>query len=219
MKKVLIIAFSLILLVGCNKKEDVVEKKEPVVKFTLEKIDSDKDYVYFSNYKEVVFKDDRYLYKYPVVNIKGNDIENLNLELKNFVINSFKDAEIYENKLSSGIIIDYKEYVTDEYVSIVMDYYTYIDGIVGDLSTNAYVVSLNNGKILSNEKLLKLYNYTEDSFYKKLEQIIDSEDIAYSIRNIKDNGYNLYVNDKNKLCVIYYELTDFDVIKKELIFD
>ena len=42
-----------------------------------------------------------------------------------------------------------------------MDYYTYIDGIVGDLSTNAYVVSLNNGKILSNEKLLKLYNYTE----------------------------------------------------------
>lgn len=219
MKKVLIIAFSLLLLVGCNKKEEVVEKKEPVVEFTLEKIDNDKDYVYFSNYKEVVFKDDRYLYKYPVVNIKGNDIENLNLELKNFVINSFKDAEIYENKLSSGIIIDYKQYVTDEYVSIVMDYYTYIDGIVGDLSTNAYVVSLNNGKILSNEKLLKLYNYTEDSFYKKLEQIIDSEDIAYSIRNIKDNGYNLYVNDKNKLCVIYYELTDFDVIKKELIFD
>ena len=113
MKKVLIIAFSLLLLVGCNKKEEVVEKKEPVVKFTLEKIDNDKDYVYFSNYKEVVFKDDRYLYKYPVVNIKGNDIENLNLELKNFVINSFKDAEIYENKLSSGNIIDYKEYVTD----------------------------------------------------------------------------------------------------------
>lgn len=219
MKKVLIIAFSLLLLVGCNKKEEVVEKKDPVVEFTLEKIDNDKEYVYYSNYKEVVFKDDRYLYKYPVVNIKGNDIENLNLELKNFVINSFKDAEIYENKLSSGNIIDYKEYVTDEYVSIVMDYYTYIDGIVGDLSTNAYVVSLNNGKILSNEKLLKLYNYTEDSFYKKLEQIIDSEDIAYSIRNIKDNGYNLYVNDKNKLCVIYYELTDFDVIKKELIFD
>ena len=66
MKKVLIIAFSLLLLVGCNKKEEVVEKKEPVVKFTLEKIDNDKDYVYFSNYKEVVFKDDRYLYKYII---------------------------------------------------------------------------------------------------------------------------------------------------------
>ena len=219
MKKVFIIAFCLLLLVGCNKKEEVVEKKEPVVDFVLEKIDSSKEYVYYSNYREVVFKEENYLYKYPVVNIKGNDIENLNLELKNFVINSFKESEVYENKLSSGDIIDYKDYVTDAYVSIVMNYYTYIDGIVGDLSSNTYVVSLSSGKILSNEKLLELYDFTEESFYKELEKNIDSEDVAYSIKNIKENGYNLYVNDKGKLCVIYYELTDFDEIKKELIFD
>lgn len=219
MKKVFIIAFCLLLLVGCNKKEEVVEKKEPVVDFVLEKIDSSKEYVYYSNYREVVFKEENYLYKYPVVNIKGNDIENLNLELKNFVINSFKESEVYENKLSSGDIIDYKDYVTDAYISIVMNYYTYIDGIVGDLSSNTYVVSLSSGKILSNEKLLELYDFTEESFYKELEKNIDSEDVAYSIKNIKENGYNLYVNDKGKLCVIYYELTDFDEIKKELIFD
>lgn len=219
MKKVFIIAFCLLLLVGCNKKEEVVEKKEPVVDFVLEKIDSSKEYVYYSDYREVVFKEENYLYKYPVVNIKGNDIENLNLELKNFVINSFKESEVYENKLSSGDIIDYKDYVTDAYISIVMNYYTYIDGIVGDLSSNTYVVSLSSGKILSNEKLLELYDFTEESFYKELEKNIDSEDVAYSIKNIKENGYNLYVNDKGKLCVIYYELTDFDEIKKELIFD
>ena len=180
----------------------------------MEKIDSSKEYVYYSNYWEVVFKEENYLYKYPVVNIKGNDIENLNLELKNFVINSFKESEVYENKLSSGDIIDYKDYVTDAYISIVMNYYTYIDGIVGDLSSNTYVVSLSSGKILSNEKLLELYDFTEESFYKELEKNIDSEDVAYSIKNIKENGYNLYVNDKGKLCVIYYELTDFDEIKK-----
>ena len=219
MKKVFIIAFCLLLLVGCNKKEEVVEKKEPVVDFVLEKIDSSKEYVYYSNYREVVFKEENYLYKYPVVNIKGNDIENLNLELKNFVINSFKESEVYENKLSSGDIIDYKDYVTDAYISIVMNYYTYIDGIVGDLSSNTYVVSLSSGKILNNEKLLELYDFTEESFYKELEKNIDSEDVAYSIKNIKENGYNLYVNDKGKLCVSYYELTDFDEIKKELIFD
>ena len=123
MKKVFIIAFCLLLLVGCNKKEEVVEKKESVVDFVLEKIDSSKEYVYYSDYREVVFKEENYLYKYPVVNIKGDDIENLNLELKNFVINSFKESVVYENKLSSGDIIDYKDYVTDAYISIVMNYY------------------------------------------------------------------------------------------------
>ena len=77
MKKVFIIAFCLLLLVGCNKKEEVVEKKEPVVDFVLEKIDSSKEYVYYSDYREVVFKEENYLgdaTKNALSNIKINNM-------------------------------------------------------------------------------------------------------------------------------------------------
>lgn len=216
MKKVFIILICFILLVGCtNEKEEVksVKKEE----FVIEKIDSNKDFVYFNKYKEISIGDDNYIYQYPVVNIKSDEVDNLNLELKNFVIRSYKDAGIYEGILNSGNVIDYKYYVTDDFISIVQSHYYYIDGMIGEYDDKVYVLSFDNGKILNNEDILKKINMTEDVLYDKLEKVIDSEDVAFSLMNIKESGYSLYVNNEDKLCIIYYEVTNDEGIRKELV--
>ena len=217
MKKVLLLFICISLLVGCGKEDKVDTPKIINEEFVLEKADKDKEYVYFNNYKEVTMSTGTYVYKYPVINIKSDEIDNLNLELKNFVVRSYKDAGIYNGYLNSGNVVDFKYYVTDEYVSIVKSYYYYIDGMIGEYSDDIYVVSLDNGKIISNDEILKDYNMSEEEFFDLLESKLDTEDIAYSLRSIKDNGYSLYIDNDSKLWTIFYEVTDEEEIRKELV--
>ena len=35
--------------------------------------------------------------------------------------------------------------------------------------------------------------------------------------NIKEEGYDLYINNDNKLVVSYYEVTDINSIRKDLV--
>ena len=218
MKKVLIVLICLLLLVGCNKesKKDNVDKDNEET-FVIEKIDTTKDYVYFSKYKEVNMSSGVYTYQYPIINIKSEEIENLNLELKNFVIRSYKDAGIYEEYLNSGNVVNYQYYMTEEYISIIQSSYYYIDGMVGEYSDKVYVVSLNNGKIISNKTILDNHGISENDLYKMVEQKVDSDDVAFALMNIKENGYYLYVNNEDKLGIIFYEVTDEEEIRKELV--
>lgn len=217
MKKVVILFICFFFIAGCNKKENVekVQKKDEV--FIVEKIDVNEDYVYYKNYKEVNMSTGVYVYKYPVINIKSDEIENLNLELKNFIVRSYKDAGIYNGYLNSGNIVDFKYCITDGYISIVNSYYYYIDGMVGEYSDDVYVISLKTGKLVNNSDILKYLNMTEESFYELLESKLETDDIAYSIMNVKKNGYSLYLNEDNKLCVIFYEITDEEEQRKELV--
>lgn len=217
MKKVLIILICLLLLVGCNKesKQEKVDKNNEEA-FIVKKLDTTKDYVYFSKYKEVNMNSGVYTYQYPIINIKGEEIENLNLELKNFVIRSYKDAGIYEEYLNFGNVVNYKYYLTDEYISIIQSSYYYIDGMVGEYSDKVYVVSLNNGKIISNKTILDNHGISEDDLYKMVEKKVDSDDVAFALMNIKENGYYLYINNEDKLGIIFYEVTDEEEIRQEL---
>lgn len=217
MKKVVLLFLCLFLVIGCKDEKKTIENKVEEKKFVLEKVDSNKDYVYFNNHKEVELSSGKYVFKYPIINIKSEEIDNLNLELKNFVIRSYKDSEIYENYLNSGNIVNYDYYVTDEYISIVQSSYYYIDGMIGEHSDKVYVVSLKNGKIISNDKILDNHGINEETLYELLESKIVSDDIAYTLKSIKDNGYSLYINDSDKLCIIFYEITDEEEIRKELV--
>ena len=218
MKKYLLILVCLLFLVGCTK-EEVKNIEEPVVeeKFILNKVDENKDYVYFNNYKEVLVEGETYVYKYPVVNIVSEEVDNLNLELKNYVIKSYKNAGIYEGNLNSGTIIDYDTYVTEKYISIVQKYYYYIDGMIGEEESKVYVLSLNSGKLVNNEYLLKDYDLTEKELLDKARDKVVTDDIEFAIMNMKNNGYELYVNNENILCMVYYEITNDEAIRKELV--
>lgn len=220
MKKTILIIICLIFVVGCEEKQvkgKIEDETSIVENFTIEKINSEEDYVYLAKYKEVYLGGDSYLFEYPVINLKGDNIDNVNLELKSFIINSYKEATINNGRFVEGRVVNHKYYVTDKYISIVETYYEYIDGIVGENFDNVYVVSLETGKIVDKVDVLHSFNFSEEEFYEKLESTIESEDIAFTLMNIKNNGYKLYIDDVGSLNIIYYEITNDEEIRKELV--
>lgn len=217
MKKVLLLFLCLFLVIGCKEKESLLGEENNLDSFVLEKIDDTKDYVYFQEYKKLVLGIGDYTLGYMVINIQSEDVDNVNLELRSFVIKSYRDMSIYNDVISQGNIISYDSFVTDCYVTILQKYYPYIDGVVGEETVHVYVVSLETGKVLDNAALLEAFQMSEETLYSKIEACIDSDDVSYTMMRIKKDGYTLYVNDSNQLVVLYYEVDDMDSIKKELV--
>jgi len=217
MKKAIIIILCLFILVGCGKKtteEDLINIVDE--NFELEKVNEDKDWVYLTEYKTLKLVEKDYELDLLTINVNSEDVENVNLELKRFVINSYNEYEIYDNLLVQGNVITYKYYVTDNYISVIQNYYMTVDTMVGDKKENLYVIDLSTGKTISNEELLSKFNLTIDDIYNTIEKE-ESEDKNYELSSIKENGYKLYVNDDNKLCVIFDVITDNETIKKDLV--
>lgn len=185
--------------------------------FILEKVDNEKDYVYLTKYKSITYDNEEYELNNLIINIKSEDVDNINLELKSFVIKSFKDMEISDGVLKNGNIINYDYYMSDKFISVIQRYYPYIDSIVGEEEDNVYVISLDTGKTINNEDIIQYYQYDEDYLMEMIEEKTDSDDIAFTMMNIKNNGYKLYINDKDKLCVIFNEIDDNQSIRKELV--
>jgi len=216
MKKIILCTICLLLLVGCSKTEQNNNDNNEN-NFKIEKIDENKDIVYFNEYKKLIYNNQDYSLGYYVINLVGDNIDNVNLELKSFVTKAYKNMELTDDVVNKGYVINNSYHITDEYISIIQSYYPYLDGVMGEEDDNVYVISLKNGKVLDNKSVLKDFDMDEDKMYEKLESLIDSEDVSYTIMNIKKNGYNLYVNDDSKLVIIYYEVTDLDSERKEII--
>lgn len=220
MKKILIVLLCLFLIVGCKEKEveEAIVDKEDEEIFIVEKIDTTNDYVYLQKYKELKLAGNEYSLDILVVNIKGDEIDNVNLELKSFVTKSYQNMNLYNGEISQGNIISYEYFKTDNYLSILQKYYVYVDGIVGEECVNIYNISLDTGKVLNNAKILDDFMITEDELFKKMENSIVCEDILYTMMNIKKDGYQLYINDNGDLEVSYYEVDDENIIRKEWVY-
>lgn len=221
MKKMLIVLLCLFLIVGCKEKEveEAIVDKEDEETFIVEKIDTTNDYVYLQKYKELKLAGNEYSLDILVVNIKGDEIDNVNLELKSFVTRSYQNMNVYNGEISQGNIIGYEYFKTDNYLSILQKYYVYVDGIVGEECVNIYNISLDTGKVLNNAKILDDFMITDDELFKKMENSIVSEDILYTMMNIKKDGYQLYVNNNGNLVVSYYEVDDENIIRKEWVYE
>ena len=218
MKKFLILLICILALCGCKKQEKEPEAKKEE-KFVLEKIDTTKDYVYLTKYTDLIVWGEPKDINILTINVKGSTIDNINMELKNFVVNSVNNYYISENYLVQGNVIDYDYYVSDKYISVIQRYFMTSDDMVGDKKENVYVVSLETGKKLSNEDILKIFNITEEELYEKIEKKLRSTDLDYWMSIIRKNGYTLYITDNNKLAVLLDIETEDELIKKELVFN
>ena len=217
MKKLLIIFCCLFLLVGCGKKNTEPNDNKPEEKFVFSKVDESKDLVYLTDYKNVKVSNKTYTLQYLTVNMKSSAADNVNLELKSFVQKSYDDYQIYEDLLVQGRVISYEYFVTDKYISIIQSYYMTVDTMHGDEDYNSFVLSLEDGKIVNREMLLKEYNHTEEDIYNRLEKEIDSEDKDYIISRIKKEGFDLCVDEDNNLLVLYRVINDDESIIKKLV--
>jgi hypothetical protein len=219
MKKVWLIVCVLLLVVACGKKNTNEEAKEDEI-FVLKLVDEDKPYVYSDVVESYVLSNgDKYDLEMIYVNLNSVDASNVNMELRSFINKSYKNYVVENDKLKSGNIISYDFYKTDDYLSLVVNYKFLINNKFNDDKSMVYVLTLDKGKILKNKDLLSNYSLTEEELFKEIEDTIESEDSLYTMKSIKDNGYYLYVNNDNKLVVLFYENTDEESIKKELILD
>lgn len=110
MKKMIVLVTLIIFISACGVKEkniDEIKEKQ----FVLEKVDHQKDYVYLSEYKDMFYNNEEYILNNLIINIKSEDVDNINLELKSFVIKSFKDMKIDNGNLKNGNIINYDHYL------------------------------------------------------------------------------------------------------------
>lgn len=217
MKRIAVIICLVLLFLGCeSKKNNETTEKED--NFVLSKVDNSKNYVYSNVIDTYTLPDgSSYDVESIVINLNSEDASNVNMELRSFVKKSNSFKETSDNNLLSGYVYSYSFYVTDDYLSLVIPYQQITNGIYGDEDSLVYVLSMDKGKIISNSDLLERFEMSEKDLFNKVEESIDSEDSLYTMKSIKDNGYYLFVNNDNKLVVLFYEITDEDTIKKELI--
>lgn len=188
------------------------------------KIDKDKDYVYFQNEKSIIDEDGAEVYyKDVIINIKGQEniteiLENENEKYQNN-IKYLSDMEFLSdelitykyNNIYALTFREYKVYEYNDYVSLVIDDHNYscfdLNTFIG---TKSYVFNVSNGKLLTNEEILSLYDINMNHIINKIrENLISNQQVVEEVELIKidetidDLNYSLYINEYGRLYISF----------------
>ncbi len=216
MKKVfffLLITF--LLLTGCEKKNETIEIEES--KYGIAKLDSQRDYVYFETLQSINCKAcTDYDLQYAYINLNSDSVANINLEIKNFVNTSYQ-AMVFEEEFVQGRLFHYDYFINEKYITLIQDYSYFIESIPRDINSRIYVVNKETGRLISNADLLKEKEMTEEDLFSFILNLADLEDSLFVLSILKQDGYQLYFNQKMDLILRYYERDNDDVIKRELL--
>ena len=203
------------MLLGCsNNSEDKSNTKEE--NKIVSKIDKNKDYVYYEDYKELNIGDKEYKLDIPVINLDSSNIEVVNIDIKSFIIGSYNEYEIDENNFISGKYIESNSYISDKYISLLIKYNRYNNGTYDEDNYIIYNIDINSGSTLDNSKILKEFDISEEELVNIVRTKLKSEDIEFSIMNMKKD-YKLYIDKEGKLHLLFFEENDDEQIKRDLI--
>jgi len=125
---------------------------------------------------------------------------------------------IENNKVNKGNIVSYRSYVSKKYLSIVEDTVSYFNGTYGNKNTKVYNIDIKTGVIMDDTKLLRIFDEEVEDIYEEIREsrIPDADYVAMYVRN---NGYNLYVDEYGRLVVLFEYVSDDETIEKELILE
>ena len=164
-------------------QDNTVTTKKIQKKETKEiRIDNTKEYIYFENSETVIDELD-IAYMDVVINFKtSSDIASeLNSESKKFKSELKYDEQLEDaayNKLAYAHYKKYDIYTYGEYISLVVNYYTYTpDALVQYETTKAYVFDKNTGDLLDKAELLKRFNLDEQSVKTLITNYVKDQDI------------------------------------------
>ena len=151
------------------------------------KIDKSKKFVYTSSTKQ----SDNYTQERPFVNIKGYSIEIINKDIDKF-LDSFTE---------DNIEMKYEYDINGEVLSLVLKVEDHSLAQRATITSfKSYNINIKTKELLENEKVLDLFNTTEEN----IEKIIKKETKEYynnlvSNNNISINecNYNCYIKDRN----------------------
>lgn len=191
------------------------------------KIDNNKDYIYYKN-EEVISESAEIYYKDVVINLNTQEVLSETLNKENNIykenIKYISDINILSNDLinynnDNLYALNFREYETyefDKYVSLVINDYNYtcFDLITFD-KVKSYVFDTSNGKLLSNEELLSMYNLSLDNIKDNIRNVLNNEQSINEDKElikiedtINDLKYGLYINDYGKLYISYIVKTN-----------
>lgn len=219
--KYLFILFLVFISTGCKDNVEIKEEipSKPVVE-KVEKVDNNKDYVEIIKYRGYILDDEQpFDANYLSINLKSDNIDALNMTLKNNVIVNSKNYVLVgdrEVRLTKGNLINYEYFISGKYLSIIETTYQYSAGLYRELKDVTYVVNLDYGKLYDNESLLLEFQMTPADVVDKIRNsgIVDADYISMYVRN---NGFQLYINKDGKLVVNYLYESDNGEIKNELV--
>jgi hypothetical protein len=202
------------MIVGCEDKK--IEDKEHVV--AVDKISDELDYVLVAYYKDYKLSNgDGYKAETLSINLDTEEMSNLSMTLKNNIYLTTKEFKLNENnEVTNGCLISYKYYESDKYISIIEEDKNYFNNMYGNVVNKTYVINKTTGEVLDNDNILSLYKLEEQDIYDKVKKS-EVEEADYVVMYIKNNGYLLYINDKDELVLMYDYVSDEEEIKKELI--
>ena len=151
------------------------------------------------------------------INLDTEEMSNLSMTLKNNIYLTTKEFKLNENnEVTNGSLISYKYYESDKYISIIEEDKNYFNNMYGNVVNKTYVINKTTGEVLDNDNILSLYKLVEQDIYDKVKKS-EVEEADYVVMYIKNNGYLLYINDKDELVLMYDYVSDEEEIKKELI--
>lgn len=180
------------------------------------KIDDNKDYVYFTNESKISDTLD-VSYKDINININNDDLKKLQDTLNDNMSNirgsvtnldsTEKEACISagtcdeSDDIASANIIEYNVIETSKYVSITVSSYKYTPSDGDSNRTNTYyVIDLSNGKILTNNDILKKEEVTDQQIRSKIRSYLGN-DTDVDIDAVLNNPYYLTIAKDGKVVI------------------
>jgi len=248
-------------------KEDTKENVKEENKIEqVEKLDDSKDYYYYEKteqfaelvcanegydpsigmsvdeyFKNIDFftKDSMIEFKYPVINIKSEDVKKINLDIErkiqslkneytynpyNFEEGCMKYTLIDSDKVHSDLHLQYYSYEifeSDNYISIN----EFDNATTGCASgwhdiINSYIIDKNTGKQLTKDDIVELYDVDTKNLGQGFEEALgnehggDYEDGVFDLQeSINSGDYLFYIDSKEELHAIFYDYHPYVIVK------
>lgn len=153
------------------------------------------DYVYT---KESYAYDEYLVSELPYINIKGNEVQEINSDLLN------KYYEIIELKEK---MMKYDYYTNNNILSLIVKIY-YIESPDSSPSISIYNIDIDSGELMTNSEILNMFEISSDDASEVIHSQI-KEYYNYEVQNgYVDNGCNFdcYLSKTNSLPIDDYEL-------------
>ena len=154
--------------------------------------------------------DEEFSFKIPKVTITG-----VNTDAANETMKSEIDKAFYENDKKENFDSDYKFFVGNKAVSILVSNMDLTGGEF--VNVTVFNIDINTGKLISDSEVIKLSGMTDDAFFNKVKTIytdFDNNEIKkctdkFEKNFIKENMKKIsfkyiqpYFGDNGKLCFI-----------------
>jgi len=155
------------------------------------------------------FDDENGKYVLPYINIENKKVKEINKKII---------EDYYKVKLTNNGTFDYLYTKKDKFISLLTISSFFTDGDSSQMEYNSYNIDVENNKVLSNEDVLKIYNYDIEyvkeiiknkmySYYQfeidnnYIEKLYTFEDYLTDRDLTIDDNFNIYIDEDNKLKV------------------